>query len=138
MRAEWQAHIDELLGQYREQRDRLKGLQEKLEGIEASAEAADGMVRVTVDRQGRLTALELDPRVYRKLASAELSEAVLEASRDASAQVADKIAEAMRDITPAGPAGEGAGPGGIPDLGKLLPEKFDMDSIREHYGLLGR
>ncbi|MFC5184020.1 YbaB/EbfC family nucleoid-associated protein [Actinomadura harenae] len=137
MRAEWQAHIDELLGQYREQRDKLQGLQEKLADIEATAEAADGMVQVTVDRQGRLTALELDPRVYRKLASAELSEAVLEASRDASAQVADKISQAMQDVTPAGPAGSAAS-GGIPDLGKLLPEKFDMDSIREHYGLLGK
>ncbi|WP_026414771.1 YbaB/EbfC family nucleoid-associated protein [Actinomadura oligospora] len=137
MRAEYQAHIDQLLGQYREQRDRLKGLQERLEGIEASAEAADGMVRVTVDRQGRLTALELDPRVYRKLASSELSEAVLEASRDASSKVAEEISQAMQDLVPSGPSGEGA-TGGIPDLGKLLPEKFDMDSIREHYGLLGK
>ncbi|MCP2343615.1 YbaB/EbfC family nucleoid-associated protein [Actinomadura rupiterrae] len=133
MRAEWQAHIDELLGQYREQRDKLKGLQERLATIEASAEAADGMVRVTVDRQGRMTELELDPRVYRKLASAELSAAVLEASNAASEQVAEQTRQAMEDIAPKGSPG-----GGILDLGKLLPEKFDMDSIREHYGLLGK
>ncbi|MEV5570969.1 YbaB/EbfC family nucleoid-associated protein [Spirillospora sp. NPDC052269] len=137
MRAEYQAHIDELLGQYREQRDKLKGLQERLADIEASAEAADGMVQVTVDRQGRLSALTLDPRVYRKLGSEELSDAVLEASREAAAQVAEKISQAMQDVVPTGPAGDGA-TGGIPDLGKLLPEKFDMDSIREHYGLLGK
>ncbi|MFC4913246.1 YbaB/EbfC family nucleoid-associated protein [Actinomadura gamaensis] len=133
MRAEWQAHIDELLGQYREQRDKLKGLQDRLATIEATGEAADGMVRVTVDRQGRLTALELDPRVYRKLASTELSEAVLEASNNAAEDVAEQTRQIMEDVAPAGAPG-----GGIPDLGKLLPEKFDMDSIREHYGLLGK
>lgn len=138
MRAEFQAHIDELLGQYREQRDKLQGLQEKLAEIVGHGEAAEGMVRVDADRQGRMTSLEIDPRVYRKLGSEELSDAVLEASREASAQVDKQVAEAMSAFNPSGSAGGGAGQGGMPDLGKLLPEKFDMDSIREHYGLLGK
>ncbi|MCQ0008438.1 YbaB/EbfC family nucleoid-associated protein [Actinomadura madurae] len=52
MRAEWQAHIDELLQTYQEKRRQIQEMQSKLEAIEAEAEAADGMVRVKVDRQG--------------------------------------------------------------------------------------
>ncbi|NED57142.1 YbaB/EbfC family DNA-binding protein, partial [Micromonospora aurantiaca] len=48
VRAEWQAHIDELLQTYQEKRRQIADMQSRLETIEAEAEAADGMVRVRV------------------------------------------------------------------------------------------
>ncbi|WP_168221090.1 YbaB/EbfC family nucleoid-associated protein [Actinomadura sp. WMMA1423] len=130
MRAEWQAHIDELLQTYQEKRRQIQGMQSRLEAIEAEAEAADGMVKVRVDRQGRLTSLELDPRVRSELGSAELAEAIMNASRDAQAQVADQMRAAMRGLAP-----EGAAEGGV-DFGKLLLERpDDFDAIREHLGI---
>ncbi|WP_344898961.1 YbaB/EbfC family nucleoid-associated protein [Actinomadura meridiana] len=133
MRAEWQAHIDELLQTYQEKRRQIADMQSKLEAIEAEAEAADGMVRVKVDRQGRLTSLELDPRVQRKLGSEQLAEAILEASKDAQSQVTDQMRAAMRDLAP-----EGAADAGF-DIGKLLPERpDDIDAIRQRLGILPR
>ena len=130
MRAEWQAHIDELLQTYQEKRRQIQDMQSKLEAIEAEAEAADGMVKVKVDRQGRLTSLELDPRVQRRLGSAELAEAIMEASRDAQAQVVEQMRAAMQGLAP-----EGAAEGGV-DFGKLLPERpDDFDAIRERLGI---
>ncbi|MFD0900997.1 YbaB/EbfC family nucleoid-associated protein [Actinomadura sediminis] len=131
MRAEWQAHIDDLLQTYQEKRRQIQDMQSKLEAIEAEAEAADGMVKVKVDQQGRLTALELDPRVQRRLGATELSEAIMEASKDAQRQVTEQIQDAMRGLTP-----EGA-ENGTPDLTKFLPERpADMDALRERLGIL--
>ncbi|QKG24720.1 YbaB/EbfC family nucleoid-associated protein [Actinomadura verrucosospora] len=132
MRAEWQAHIDELLQTYQEKRKQIQDMQARLETIEASAEAADGMVRVKVDRQGRLTSLELDPRVSRKLGTEELAEAVMEASKKAQADVAEQMRAAMQGLTPAGAAGE---EGGF-DLAKLLPERpDDIEAVRARLGI---
>lgn len=131
MRAEWQAHIDELLQTYQEKRRQIQEMQSRLETIEASAEAADGMVRVKVDRQGRLTSLEFDPRVSRKLGSEELAEAVMEASRKAQADVAEQMRAAMQGLTPEGASGEGGF-----DLTKLLPERpDDIEAVRARLGI---
>ncbi|MBO2460218.1 YbaB/EbfC family nucleoid-associated protein [Actinomadura violacea] len=132
MRAEWQAHIDELLQTYQEKRKQIQDMQSRLETIEASAEAADGMVRVKVDRQGRLTSLELDPRISRKLGTEELAEAVMEASKKAQADVAEQMRAAMQGLTPAGASG---GEGGF-DLAKLLPERpDDIEAVRDRLGI---
>jgi DNA-binding protein YbaB len=130
VRAEWQAHIDELLQTYQEKRRQIADMQSRLEAIEAEAEAADGMVRVKVDRQGRLTSLELDPRVQRRLGSEQLAESIMEAARDAQAQVADQMRAAMQGLTPEGPAESNF------DITKLLPERpDDIDAIRERLGI---
>ncbi|WP_030173600.1 YbaB/EbfC family nucleoid-associated protein [Spirillospora albida] len=130
MRAEWQAHIDELLQTYQEKRRQIQEMQSRLETIEAEAEAADGMVRVKVDRQGRLTSLELDPRATRRLGATELSEAIMEASRDAQAQVADQMRAAMQGVAP-----EGAADAGF-DITKLLPERpHDIEAVRARLGI---
>ncbi|MFB4301424.1 YbaB/EbfC family nucleoid-associated protein [Actinomadura sp. NTSP31] len=132
MRAEWQAHIDELLQTYQEKRRQIQEMQSRLETVEASAEAADGMVRVKVDRQGRLTSLEFDPRVSRKLGSEELAGAVMEASKKAQADVADQLREAMQGLAPEG----GSGQGGGFDIAKLLPERpDDIEAVRQRLGI---
>jgi len=133
VRAEWQAHIDDLLKTYQEKRKQIQEMQARLETIEAAAEAADGMVQVKVDRHGRLTSLELDPRVYRKLGSEELAEAIMEASKDAQGQVDEQMRAAMRGLAP-----EGASEAGF-DIAKLLPERpDDIDAVRERLGIQPR
>ncbi|WP_131736238.1 YbaB/EbfC family nucleoid-associated protein [Actinomadura roseirufa] len=130
MRAEWQAHIDDLMKTYQETRKQIQEMQARLETIEAAAEAADGMVKVTVDRQGRLTSLNIDPRLYRKISSAELAEAIMTACKDASGQVAEQMRTAMEGMVP-----EGAAEAGF-DIDKLLPERpDDLDAVRARLGI---
>ncbi|WP_395103427.1 YbaB/EbfC family nucleoid-associated protein [Actinomadura sp. SCN-SB] len=133
MRAEWQAHIDELLAEYKRRQAGLKQLQERLAAIEAEGESEDGTVKVKVDRQGRLTSVEFDPRGLRRLGSEELAEAVMEASGKAVGEVSAQMKQAMEGLVPEGAAEEGF------DLTKLVREPpRDFDAVRERYGLLDR
>lgn len=133
MRAEWQAHIDELLAEYKRRQAGLKQLQERLAAIEAEGESEDGTVKVRVDRQGRLTSVEFDPRGLRRLGSEELAEAVMEASGKAVGEVSAQMKQAMEGLVPEGAAEEGF------DLTKLVREPpRDFDAVRERYGLLDR
>jgi DNA-binding YbaB/EbfC family protein len=127
MREEWQAHIDELLEQYKQQRQKLKDMQDRLAAVGATGEAADGMVKVTIGAQGQLTKVEFDPRVYRKLASEELAEAVLAAAQDATGQANEQRREAMGDAVPQSVL-DG-------DIDSMLPDDLtDFDAVRARYG----
>ncbi len=78
---------------------------------QATAEAADGLVRLTVDGTGDLVELALDPRAMR-LSSADLAEAIQEAFRVARADVQAVIQEELTAVPPPLPA----------DLGPLVDE----------------
>jgi DNA-binding protein YbaB len=132
MQPEWQAHIDELLAQYREKRNQLKDLQRRMSEAGATVTTEDEMITVKVGPQGRLVGLEFNPRVYRKFAPSELAEAVLAAVREAGAQVDGQLRAAMEPMMPAGDYGE---VGGF-DLSDVLPERpDDLDAFRAKYGL---
>lgn len=134
MRPEWQAHIDELLAEYRQKRADLKKLQETMASAEATVTAADDMVTVRVGPQGRLLGLEFNPRVYRKLSPSELAETVLIAVREATAQVGDQVRTAMEPLTPQGASYESVA-GQQFDLSKFLPEHpEDFETLKERYG----
>jgi DNA-binding protein YbaB len=134
MRPEWQAHIDELLGEYRQKRADLKKLQETMASAEATVTAADDMVTVRVGPQGRLLGLEFNPRVYRKLSPSELAETVLAAVQEATAQVGDQVRTAMEPLTPQDDSVESV-TGQQFDLSKFLPEHpGDFEALKERYG----
>jgi DNA-binding protein YbaB len=134
MRPEWQAHIDELLQEYRKKRADLKKLQEEMASMEATITTAEDMVTVTVGPQGRLVGLEFNPRVYRKLSPSELAEAVLAAVQEATAQVGDQVRAAMDPLAPTSASyGKVAGQGF--DLDRILPEHpDDFEALKERYG----
>ncbi|HEX2314101.1 MAG TPA: YbaB/EbfC family nucleoid-associated protein [Thermomonospora sp.] len=127
MRAEWQAHIDELLKEYREKRAQLRELQERLATAQATATAADEMVTVTVGPQGQIKNIEFDPRVYRRLSPTELADAIMEAAEAAAAQVRQEVQEAVTPLAP--PDIENF------DLNRILgaPPR-DFEETRERYG----
>ncbi|MCW2946795.1 MAG: hypothetical protein JWR24_3512 [Actinoallomurus sp.] len=134
MRPEWQAHIDELLDEYRQKRADLKKLQETMASAEATVTAADDMVTVKVGAQGRLVGLEFNPRVYRKLSPSELAETVLAAVQEATAQVGDQMRAALEPLTPENASYEAVA-GERFDLSKVLPEHpDDFEALKERYG----
>jgi DNA-binding protein YbaB len=134
MRPEWQAHIDELLAEYRKKRADLRKLQETMATAEATVSTEDDMVTVRVGPQGRLLDLEFNPRVYRRLSPSELAETVLAAVQEATAQVGDQVRTAMDPLRPEdGSYAEVTGKG--LDLSAFLPEHpDDLDALKERYG----
>lgn len=66
-------------------------------------ESPDGTVRVTVDGDGQLVDLELDPRIYRVTDSAALAAVIKGAFGDAIEDATRQAFDVMRDtILPAG------------------------------------
>lgn len=139
MQAEWQEHIDQLLKEYNRQRANLQRMQETMASLEATVTAADGMITVTVGPQGNLVGLELDPRVYRRLSSTELAEAILAATQEATARLGDQRREAMAPMLPEGGLlGQITGDGPIDPM-KFLPERpDDLEAFKERYGIRGK
>ncbi|MBC6460515.1 YbaB/EbfC family nucleoid-associated protein [Actinomadura sp. HBU206391] len=133
MREDLQAHLDELMKQYRAKRSQLQDLQRQMGSAQAIVEAADGMVTVTVGAQGRLTGLEFDPRVYRRLSPSELAECVLAAVNEAAGQVGDQVRAVLEPLVPADTAfGDVDGA----DLSKVLPQRpDDLEAMKQRYGL---
>jgi DNA-binding protein YbaB len=133
MREDLQAHLDELMEQYQAKRSQLQELQRQMGSAEATVTAADGMVTVTVGAQGRLTGLEFNPRVYRRLSPSELAECVLAAVQEAGGQVGDQMRAVLEPLVPDGTS---YGDMGSVDLSKVLPERpDDLDALKERYGL---
>jgi DNA-binding protein YbaB len=133
MREDLQAHLDELMATYQTKRAQLQELQRQMGSAGSTVTAADGMVTVTVGAQGRLTGLEFNPRVYRKLSPSELAECVLTAVQEAGAQVGEQMRTALEPLMPEGTS---YGDMGGVDLSKVLPERpDDLDALKERYGL---
>lgn len=65
-------------------------------------ESAEGLVRATVDGRGRLVELELTSRRYRRLSSAALSDAILDAVHKAAAALDALSAVLMEPALPTG------------------------------------
>ena len=91
MRPELQAHIDELLGQYRQLRDNLGRMQQEMTELTATVQSPDGMVRATVGYRGDLTKLELNPRAYRVHDTVTLAELIVETTSKAAAEVRGRV-----------------------------------------------
>ncbi|HEX6471951.1 MAG TPA: YbaB/EbfC family nucleoid-associated protein [Streptosporangiaceae bacterium] len=126
MLPEWQAHIDELLERYREKRDQLRDLRTAMDDAGATVTTEDEMVTVSMGPHGRLTGLEFNPRVYRKMSPSELAAAVLAAVGEARAQVDGQLRAALA----------GGADDDVFDPSRLLPERpDDLDAFRDRYGL---
>ena len=124
--------LDRLLQEYREARTQAGELQQQMREISATAVAPRQSVKVTVGVQGELTALEFPTGAYRRMAPAELAEAVLGAAREASA----KARQALTELTlPQLPGGVEFADliRGTADLSKVLPLDPPMlDAVREY------
>lgn len=100
MRLEWQAHIDEMLQQYKQIRDRLGDAQQQVAQLTATAESDDGMVSVTVDHRGELVSVTLHARTYRMLDPSALGETIVATAKQATQDVRDQAKAIMSPLLP--------------------------------------
>jgi DNA-binding protein YbaB len=70
----------------------LREVRDRIDAVTATAYSPDGLVAATVDGRGELTALDLDPRIYRDQDSAALADAITGTVRAARR-------DAMRDAS---------------------------------------
>ncbi|WP_433207163.1 YbaB/EbfC family nucleoid-associated protein [Dactylosporangium sp. CS-047395] len=130
MRAEYQAHIDELMQQYRQVRDNLGRMQREMAELTATAQSEDELVKVTVDHRGALTAVDINPRAFRALDSATLGETIVATAKAATDDLRRRVQEL---VTPNMPDVAGLSRmGGDFDFSKMFPEDpKDMPGLRD-------
>jgi DNA-binding protein YbaB len=121
MRPEWQAHIDEMLDQYRTMRDKLGETQRQIAAVQATAESPDGLVQVTVGSRGELVNLKLRAGIYRSPDSDALAEQILATTREAARRAHEQLRALIEPIVPP-ELGDLGGMTANFDVTKLLPE----------------
>ncbi|MBB4937149.1 DNA-binding protein YbaB [Streptosporangium album] len=132
MSDEFRMAIDELADEYNRQAAQLRETYGKLNELTVTARSDDGMVTVTVGPRGQVQNIELDPRVYRKLSSSELSRSIMEQIGVATGEVSARTQELMAPFVPDGlPYEELFGEGA--SFESFLPQSVNLPS-RESEG----
>ncbi|MEV0144468.1 MULTISPECIES: YbaB/EbfC family nucleoid-associated protein [unclassified Nonomuraea] len=96
----FQLMLDELTAEYEQQLSRVRDAYGRLAELEATAQSGDGMVTVRVGPRGEVRAIELNPRVYRKLSPSELSHEIMTQIEQATASVTASSKELMGPLVP--------------------------------------
>src|SRR3977135_4514328 len=120
MRAEIQALLGQMLEEYQATRSRLGTLSAELAAITATTRSADRTVTATVNPQGELVELVIDPVLGARLDLKMLSARILEASGLAAAHVREQVHATMRGALPDNLRNL-VGPDGGLDVQRLLP-----------------
>ncbi|GLX00104.1 YbaB/EbfC family nucleoid-associated protein [Microtetraspora sp. NBRC 16547] len=95
------ATIEDLAAQYNEQIRHVREMYGRRNELASEAWSPDGLVGVTVGPHGQVRAIELNPRVYRKLSPSELAQSIMEQIGRATAVVSQQAKELMEPFMPA-------------------------------------
>jgi DNA-binding protein YbaB len=121
-----QAQIGALLEEYRVMRSRIEGLQAAAGTMMVTVRSPDRSVTVTVDAQGELRDIRIDPAVAARLDWTALSARILGATRLGAAQAREQVRVKMREALPER-LRDLVGSDGTFDLAAVLPA--DLDEI---------
>jgi DNA-binding protein YbaB len=124
--------IDDLLTEYRERRAKAGELRRTIEEIAVSVTAPRAAVKVTVNAQGQVAAIEFPTGGYKRMPPAELAATLMDTIGEATQKALAAVRELM---TPELPAGLNFMEllQGKADLATVLPEEPSMpDAVREY------
>ncbi|MDP9841441.1 YbaB/EbfC family nucleoid-associated protein [Streptosporangium lutulentum] len=98
----FQATVEKLAVQVNQQVQRVRETYDAVNAIESTVTSADGTISVTVGPQGQVRAIDLNARVYRKLAATELAAAIMEQINRATTDVTERRRRLMEPLMPEG------------------------------------
>lgn len=132
MSSAYDQQIEDLLAQYRRQREEAIETRQRINEVTGTATAPRQTVKATVSAQGEVVAIEFPTGAFHRMTPKELSETLLTTLRQARSNALEAVAEV---------AGLGLPSGvklaelleGKADTTALLPEEPDMpDAVRAH------
>ncbi|KAF2775043.1 YbaB/EbfC family nucleoid-associated protein [Streptomyces sp. OM5714] len=82
-----------------ETRNAVKSAEDRLRSVTATARSGDRSVEITVNAQGHLAEVRFLDGKYRTLGAAQLAASVVEASRRAQADMAQKVLDEFRPLS---------------------------------------
>lgn len=121
MGTEMHTRLQEMLLGYEASRARLAALSAELAVLTATARSTDRSVIATVNPQGELVSLSIDPVLGPRLDPKALAARIIEASGVAAAEVRQRLRDSLRSSLPA-TLRDLVGPDGAVDVRRLLPE----------------
>ncbi|MDC2959595.1 MULTISPECIES: YbaB/EbfC family nucleoid-associated protein [Streptomyces] len=110
--------IEDLLAQYRRQRDAAAETRRRINETTATVTAPRQTVKITVGAQGEVTAVEFPTGAYRRMAPRELADVLLTTLQQARAEALRSVAGVLADGLPPGVT--------VPDL---LQGRIDPDAV---------
>jgi len=131
MTSPYDEEIERLLAQYQQQRDEVASTRARINELTGQATAPRQVVRITVNGQGDVTAVEFPTTAYRRLAGKELADLIVATYRRARDEAQEKLAELMDEQLPGGLTY--AGLLGGEDASSLLGDGPSMpDDVRDY------
>jgi DNA-binding protein YbaB len=97
----YEGQVEDLMAQYQQRLAGIGELQRKMKAISGTAASARQSVKVTVDVNGEITALEFPTGAYKRLPPTELSAEILATARDAKAKAKEQLDALMAGELPA-------------------------------------
>jgi DNA-binding protein YbaB len=123
--------IEQLMAEYREQRDRVSDVQRRITEVSTTVTAPRQVVEVTVNGPGEVTAIAFPTGAYRRMAPKELAGVLVTTLAEARAASVAAVARLVSEHLPAGgiPAGFLSGGGRVSEVdgGPPMP-----DLVREY------
>ncbi|MEU9345163.1 YbaB/EbfC family nucleoid-associated protein [Streptomyces sp. NPDC048278] len=132
MPSPYDQQIEDLLDQYRRQRDEAAETRRRINETTATVTAPRQTVKITVGAQGEVTAIEFPTGAYRRMAPKELADVLLSTLRQARAEALEGVSGVLAERLPSGVT--------VPDLlqgrvdpAAVLPEDPAMpDPVRDY------
>lgn len=112
--------FDKAMEEMQRTQERITAVREKLERKPIKVTTKDGMITITLDARGDVTSIVFNTQKWRRMAPAELGNALVEAITKARAEGRALLAEAYQQFLPEGM-----------DLQKIMSGQISTDGIFE-------
>jgi DNA-binding protein YbaB len=94
--------LTEATAEFRRQQERLQAVSSQLKEVKTKVMSKDGMITVTLDSHGGVSAIGFNTAKFRRMAPAELGAALVQVIRQAQTQAREQIMSAYRPFIPSG------------------------------------
>lgn len=91
--------LSKMMEAAQEMQTKMTEMQEGLTRLTVTGEAGGGLVKATATAKGELTALDIDPSIFRQEDKEVVEDLILAAIKDAQRRAQDKAAQEMARLT---------------------------------------
>lgn len=91
--------LSKMMEAAQEMQTKMTAMQDGLTRLSVTGEAGGGLVKATATAKGELTALDIDPSIFRTEDKEVVEDLILAAVKDAQRRATDKAAEEMARLT---------------------------------------
>jgi nucleoid-associated protein EbfC len=92
-------NLDEMMKQVQAMQSRMAGMQAKLEAATVTGQSGGGLVKVTLNGKGAMTAVAIDPTLLKPEEGEIVEDLIMAAHGDAKAKVEAMMADEMKSVT---------------------------------------